>query len=87
MTTNDGGPAFPLPIGAEAAGLNCNGMSIRDWFAGMALQGMCVGVVGKIGDGGRVEITAYSHGACNAVLTERAYALADAMLAAREATR
>lgn len=40
----DGGPAFPVPAGA--AGLNGDwhyadpGMTLRDWFAGMALQGM-----------------------------------------------
>lgn len=31
--TNDGGPAFPLETGATIA----KGMSLRDWFAGMAL--------------------------------------------------
>ena len=36
---SDGGPAFPMwtddmPI------TGCSGMSLRDWFAGMALQGM-----------------------------------------------
>lgn len=37
---NDGGPAFPRPIG-EALGTVSDGyagMSLRDWFAGMALQ-------------------------------------------------
>lgn len=31
----DGGSAYPRPFGFES------GMSIRDWFAGMALQGIC----------------------------------------------
>ncbi len=36
----DGGPAFPL---ATSSGSNesVNGMSLRDWFAGQALAGMC----------------------------------------------
>lgn len=38
MRKGDGGPAFP------AAGLS-DGMSLRDWFAGMAMQGM-------LGEGG-----------------------------------
>jgi hypothetical protein len=50
MTTNDGGPAFPVPI---AMSTNANGdpyvidsserciegMSLRDWFAGQVLKG------------------------------------------------
>jgi len=45
MSTNDGGPAFPVPMlpgeswDSEKYG-NPNGMSMRDWFAGMALQGL-----------------------------------------------
>ena len=39
---NDGGPAFPVPASfRDEAVLNYTefGMSLRDWFAGMALQG------------------------------------------------
>jgi len=73
----DGGQAFPRPIGNykkldigehnEAQ----RGMSLRDWFAGMALGGLCSATQG-LGD---FE---------NRSVTERAYALADAMLAERE---
>ena len=39
----DGGPAFPQldkePIGTVRA--LAHGMSLRDWYAGMALQGLC----------------------------------------------
>jgi len=35
---NDGGPAFPVPTDPLNPGTN--GMSLRDWFAGMAMQGM-----------------------------------------------
>jgi hypothetical protein len=38
-TINDGGPAFPLAT-SSASNESVNGMSLRDWFAGMALQGM-----------------------------------------------
>ena len=39
MTTKDGGPAFPLSLEA-AKGYVGGGMSLRQWYAGMALQGM-----------------------------------------------
>ena len=38
----DGGPAFPLPLGTmnEAEPSQSGGMSLRDLYAGMALQGI-----------------------------------------------
>jgi len=36
---NDGGQAFPCPTGSDG-GIMFSGMSLRDWFAGMALQGI-----------------------------------------------
>ena len=40
---NDGGPAFPIPNASDMDGYvyapQSEGMSLRDWFAGMALQG------------------------------------------------
>ena len=37
----DGGPAFPLPSdGGRSIHPAVRGMSLRDWFAGMALQGL-----------------------------------------------
>jgi hypothetical protein len=43
---NDGGPAFPFGQVSELTGHPINGffapgMSLRDWFAGQALGGMC----------------------------------------------
>lgn len=35
---SDGGPAFPVKKWREEG--HYEGLSIRDWFAGMALQGM-----------------------------------------------
>ena len=48
----DGGPAFPGPQpillldpatmhGVEKIEVHMNGMSLRDWFAGQALVGLC----------------------------------------------
>ena len=72
---NDGGPAFPRPavnIGDDDVRdwwFMQDGMSLRDWFAGMAMQGILVHV-------GVVEVTP--------VIGADAYMVADAMLAARE---
>jgi len=80
-TPQDGGPAFPVAImGRLADGqpmtgydFGVQGMSLRDWFAGMALQGYM----------------AYSHpdsvmGTFPKVSAKVAYQCADEMLAARE---
>lgn len=43
----DGGPAFPRPASTDEHSLPCNvyqdqmGMSLRDYFAGQALAGLC----------------------------------------------
>lgn len=62
MTTGDNSQAFPSGIEA--------GMSLRDWFAGQALSGMCTaaGYQGLPWD----------------EVSKQAFAAADAMLAARE---
>lgn len=72
MIENDGGPAFPrsLPSTGDS---NRYGMSLRDWFAGQALAGLCGGDVWPNSDDGRE-------------MARRAYLFADAMLKAREAT-
>jgi hypothetical protein len=62
---NDGGAAYPV---ATIDGYTQYGMSLRDWFAGMALQGMMVGAMHEM------EHRSYA---------EQAYAYADAMLKAR----
>lgn len=66
-TINDGGPAFPIP------GLHddedFNGMTLRDYFAANAMQGLLSDstVKGAVGD-----------------FAKRSYAMADAMLLARQ---
>jgi hypothetical protein len=67
-TINDGGPAFPF----DGYGERVSGMTLRDWFAGQALAGVTSSVNDEISVG-QVE-----------GIAEIAYALADAMLAARE---
>jgi hypothetical protein len=64
----DGGSAFPFVIPAPSTYHTEPGMSLRDWFAGMALQGFLV-----------AEPTMQ-----DAKAAEWSYALADAMIAARE---
>ena len=63
--TETGGPAFP-------AGTAYQGMTLRDYFAAKAMQGLIAQSAGTA-LGSRVEVAA-----------EYAYAAADAMLKARE---
>lgn len=86
MTTpkNDGGPAFPVieTIDADSFGgasgnpkhyvNSTNGMSLRDWFAGMALQGMLA-----------ADFMKSSAGQTPSVRALHAYQYADAMISER----
>lgn len=80
---DDGGPAFPVP-GNPAT---MPGMSLRDWFAGQALNGLLAGEQnsaysdreGKSVDEWRANIRNMNAAYC--------YQMADAMLAARKAVR
>lgn len=65
----DGGPAFPVLSYEYKAH---PGMTLRDWFAGMALQGMLGGSAPDI-DWPDPEVAA-----------EKCFAYADAMLAERD---
>ena len=97
-TTNDGGPAFPFdPVGGIHGG--STGMSLRDYFAGQAMAAMVAGHLKHNRDpsrrGGDEPLLDYTMPDCEGVIEERdcnapimasvAYAMADAMLAAREA--
>jgi hypothetical protein len=71
MTANNGGPAFPLPL-SDALRWNdseYHGMTLRDYFAAAALQGMCAGL---------------QRGDDPDAVPEFAYMMADAMLEARK---
>ena len=65
-----GGPAFPLHNhGAQTLGMHLSGMTLRDYFAAKAMQGL-------MGWSTRV-------GCPDDVFAREAYELADAMLKAR----
>ena len=70
--TNTGGPAFPTPR-YERGDMYSLGMTLRDYFAAKALQGICANQDNR----------AYKNPETFAVA---AYTLADAMLVARSAT-
>ena len=61
---NTGGPAFPVSLGMQPG---WSGMSLRDYFAGLAMQGLIIKIPQPINDG----------------LTRLAYSIADAMLKER----
>jgi len=63
---DDGGSAFPFAEATTDFSVS-PGMTLRDWFAGMALQGMLDRTYGM-----KIEIIA-----------ARSYEMADAMIAAR----
>ena len=66
---NDGGTAFPSITGP--------GMTLRDWFAGQAMQGF---LTNELPSGIASELTGESR------LSKAAYLVADAMIAARDAS-
>lgn len=71
---NDGGNAFPACNEANVNGTM--GMTLRDWFAGQALAGLCANPNESPDEDGASD---------RDVIASVAYELADAMLAAREA--
>ncbi len=75
MTTNTGGPAFAV---AELANIKWEGMTLRDYFAAKALQGLLSNpkLANEILKNG---------GAQSGWIEDSAWAFADAMLKAREA--
>lgn len=73
----DGGPAFPCPaVGSRI--IEASGMSLRDWFAGMAMQGWIACQHPEFVDWTVPEDVRE--------VAQRAYQAADAMLAERSRT-
>lgn len=67
---HDGGPEFPTL--SASVHLPHHGMSLRDWFAGMAMQGNLAS-----------QRPGYNYGGTWRDLADESYIIADAMLAAR----
>jgi hypothetical protein len=90
---DDGGPAYPMPSGPEPrvdTFTHYNeGMSLRDHFAGLAMQGMAPEYLKAICDGTGehwlLQECDTSEDDPDAVVSRAAYWLADAMLKARRA--
>ena len=82
---DDGGPAFPSDnFGQPSA----PGMSLRDWFAGMALQGAIASMSGvSIYEGKCLLSEAGGVDQFTARIAANCYKYADAMLAARKEAR
>ena len=68
----DGGAAFPNPGSTDGSLYPELGMSLRDWFAGQALAGLCANVAWNGLGAAGIKVRAID-----------AYSIADAMLAAR----
>ena len=78
----DGGPAFPVPESANYAGYP--GMTLREWYAGLAMQGLIARGWQDLADDESVIATmgpVYRYSVCHS-----AFIFADEMLAASEAT-
>lgn len=72
---NDGGPAFPLDVNADTSGTVNVGMSLRDYFAAAALQGICAANV--------IAPKGMTPSECIRMFGRTAYELADALLSER----
>ena len=87
MTTNTGGPAFPFAVTDEAR--ISDGMTLRDYFAAKAMQSVIVELGRALQHMEGVEFTglviADNEGGTPTAIAEDSYAMADAMLKAREA--
>jgi hypothetical protein len=77
--TKDGGFAFPCPADDKSGWSAEYGMTLRDWFAGQALNGIVAGLCASIKEGdSALARVRFDRTAADA------YYLANAMLAARE---
>ena len=88
----DGGPAFPFCTGRRcddgtvedwrAYGFGDSGMSLRDWFAGMAIAACQLQVQSDIGEA--LGAGAHSYWFSSREIAARCFEVADAMIAERE---
>lgn len=85
MSAQDGGPAFPVPRAVDAEGFvrfHDHGMSMREYYAGKALQGLCANSGGPFQRCERSGWTLVNTTFDN--IADQCFELADAMLKARE---
>lgn len=82
MSLDNGGPAFPVPGLMDDESFN--GMTLRDYFAAKAMAGMLSdrSNVERFDEMGRKELISP-----DALMATASYAMADAMLAARNEPR
>lgn len=82
MSKNDGGPAFPLAVSYnDSCDVYFNmGMTLRDWFAAKAMQGIYACPVQLY----RADGTPMPDPLTSADIAKMAYEEADALLAERE---
>lgn len=73
---HDGGAAFPLHPGIAPDWTASTGMTLRDWFAGQALTAIVTVCIHDTRENGETT---------KQMIARKAYEVADAMLAAREA--
>lgn len=79
MTIETGGPAFPMPFKHTELDHSCEGMTLRDYFAAKALNALISGAPSGTSLG-------VSHMITNMNYALASYAIADAMLEARNAS-
>ena len=85
-TIDDGGPAFPLNSDGQMEFDGSTGMTLRDWFAGQALPAIIAEYHTDLrSDGMNVQLTIGCYESIE--IAHEAYAMADAMLAARKRVR
>jgi hypothetical protein len=75
---DNGGPAFPIP--GDQMDESFNGMTLRDYFAAKAMQGLCAGYSSPDDSGGWPDGEDEAH---FEIVADYAYKFADAMLKAR----
>lgn len=78
MATNDGGPAFPIPMlpGEYYKGDGSpDGMALRDWFAGQALAGYFAAPHTPHQNAADAGVAAYLYEIADAMIAERAKAV------------
>lgn len=78
MNKDTGGPAFPINVDSE---MTCLGMTLRDYFAAKAMNGILESSIDWFPTGKEPDLTSLE---IFKDLANDAYAIADAMLKVRE---